>query len=431
MRYFLLLFSLFLSVFFVYMANGILITSSGLSLGSMGASSFEIGIINTAYFTGIVLGTIINGNFISRVGHARSFSFFIAFYVLTLLMHHITSQVWQWSFLRLVIGLSASGAIMVIESWLNARAKTKVRGRILSIYSMSFYVAYAFSAYVLSMELSFANIIIFTGILATASIIPISLTKIKQPLLPSAQKLSLPRVASVVPLALVSAFLGGIATNAFYAMASVFIVNQGYGAKETSIFITSAVVGAFLVQLPLGKFSDKFGRRPTMIFISINTIIITSIATLFYNFLTVQYIAAFFLGTSAFAFYSLGLARANDAMPKGFNNMEITRAVLLVYGIGSVISPMLMGGFLSYVGNFSFMLVFTLLATILLLYALKQTTVPENEREEFSKIPEFSTLSCEDAEAIFEQGQKEGEENWLKDDKNCEDDENINTNKDT
>lgn len=431
MRYFLLLFSLFLSIFFVYMANGILITSSGLSLSAMGASSFDIGIINTAYFTGMVLGTIINGNFISRVGHARSFSFFIAFYVLTLLMHQLSTQVWQWSLLRLVVGLSASGAIMVIESWLNARAKTKVRGRILSFYSMSFYVAYAFSAYALSLELSFANIIIITGILATASIIPVALTKIKQPILPSAQKTSLPKVANVVPLALVAAFLGGIATNAFYAMASVYIVNQGYGAKETSIFITSAVVGAFLVQLPLGRFSDKFGRRPAMIFVSINTIIITSIASVFYNFLTVQYIAAFFLGTSAFAFYSLGLARANDAMPKGFNNMEITRAVLLVYGIGSVISPVLMGGFLSYIGNFSFMLVFMLLAIILLIYALKQDTVPENEREEFSKIPEFYTLSCEDAEAIFEQGQEEGEDNWLEEDRNCEDNEKIDTSKDS
>lgn len=416
-RYFLILFSLFLSIFFVYMANGILITSSGLSLGSMGVSSFSIGIINTAYFAGMVLGTIINSKFISRVGHARSFGLFIAFYILTLLSHQLSTEVWQWSLLRLVIGLSAAGAIMVIESWLNARAKTKVRGRILSIYSMSFYIAYALSAYVLSLELNFADMIIVTGILAATSIIPVSLTKIKQPILPTAHKLSLPRVVGVVPLALLAAFLGGIAINGFYTMASVYVVNHGFGAKETSIFLTSAVIGAFLAQIPLGKFSDKFGRRLAMILVSVITIVASSIATIFYAFISIQYIAAFFLGVGMFAFYSLGLARANDAMPKGFNNMEISRAVLLVYGLGSVISPILLGSMLNYVGNFSFMLVFTALASILLIYALKQETIPEEQREEFSQIAEFSTLASEEADAIFEQGQAEGEENWLEDDK--------------
>lgn len=425
MRYFLILFSLFVSIFFVYVANGLLITSTGLTLGSMGASSFEIGFINTAYLAGLVLGTIINGSFISRVGHARSFSFFIASYILALLLHQLTTQVWQWSILRLIIGFSVAGAFMIVESWLNARAKTKVRGKIISIYSMSSYIAYALSAYILSMELAFSNLIIIIGVLAAASIIPVSLTKIKQPTLPKATKLSLPKVVGIVPLALLAAFLGGIATNAFYTMASVYVVNHGYGAKEVSIFIACAVIGAFLVQLPLGKFSDKVGRRPAMIVVAIITIIAASFATIFYKFMLIQYVAAFFLGTGMFAFYSLGLARANDVMPKGFNNMEISRAILLAYGVGSVISPILMGIVLGYIGNFSFMLVFAALGVILLVYAIKQDTIPEERREEFSQIAEFSTLASSDADAIFEQGQQEGEENWVEYDKKAGEAEHI------
>ena len=69
------------------------------------------------------------------------------------------------------------------------------------------------------------------------------------------------------------ALVAGLAINGFFSMASLFVLLQGYSAKEASFFMTIAMAGGFLAQTFIGGFSDKYGRRPALLLCSVVSLI--------------------------------------------------------------------------------------------------------------------------------------------------------------
>lgn len=377
--------AIYLASFLLYAGNGLFITSAGLKLYEMGVDSVLIGFVNSSFFAGFVIGSIFAISFLQKVGHIRGFCFFTSLFVFGILVHALNDNIYSWIGFRVMLGFANSGILMILESWLNEKSETSYRSRVLSFYSLTFYLAYLVSVYILGLNLEISEIFIISAVFSLISVFPVSLTKIKEPKLEPIEGLSFPNLINIVPLALLGSFISGIVLNGFFTMSSVYILKIGYGASEVAFFLGSGILGGFLIQIPMGKISDSYGRRNSILGTSCLAFM-ASCALFYTENIHIQYTASFFLGVGIFTFYALSLARANDVLEDSSKIVEVNQALLLSYGIGSLISPVLLGFLLDSFGKYGFIGIFQITTIILFIFALTKDVVPISQRSVYVPI---------------------------------------------
>lgn len=384
-------YSLFGSVFFLFAGYGLFLNSAGVKLAQMGVSNIAIGALNAAFFVGAALSTVIAHRIVSRVGHIRSFGVFGAVFAICALGHTMLDTLWGWGFLRLLLGFCYFSLLMVVESWFTERSLPQKRAKVLAIYNVVYYVAFTAGIALLSLKLGSNDIFTLAAILVMAAMLPVALTKIAEPALPPRQRISLPSLLSIAPLALVGSFLGGLMVAGFFTMSSAFLLQQGLNVRQISWFLMLAMAGGFLAQWPIARLSNLWGRRHVILGCSVLAAI-TSLLVLLAMLVKPQwvwphYVTAFVFGFALFTLYSLSLARANDVLPNNMNTVEVSRSVLFSYGLGSLVAPLLLGVVMEYAHHFGFYAVYVLCSVLLAVFTLRQQAIPEAERSVFVGMP--------------------------------------------
>ncbi|WP_198345312.1 MFS transporter [Neisseria weixii] len=173
-------------------------------------------------------------------------------------------------------------------------------------------------------------------------------------------------------------------------MASVFLLLQAFTLQQISAFLTSAMVGGFVVQLPLARLSDKFGRRNAILCCSVLACAaaLSGLAAMAMHVATpmLHNAVAFMFGCGLFGLYALSIARANDRLPNNMNTVEVSRSLLFCYGLGSLTAPLLLGVVMDYAPHLGFYALYAVTAGGLAAFAWKQNVVPEEERSVFVNV---------------------------------------------
>jgi MFS family permease len=257
--------SLFVAIAFLAIGYGMILTFVGVYLKEIHISNTVIGIINAAFFLGAVLSSIFSQKIISSVGHIRSFAAFASLMVITFLIHSLFFNEFLWAILRFISGFSFYGLLIILESWLNEKSSEKDRGKILAIYTIIFYLSTAIGQLFLNIDEHFKQFIFAIGsVLVLFSVIAISLTKIKEPVLKPFEKYSFPKIFAVVPLATVTSFIGGFFVGGFFTMVPIYILMQSESIELVSTFMLITLLGGLVSQWPIGILSDKYGRRKSI-----------------------------------------------------------------------------------------------------------------------------------------------------------------------
>ncbi|MGH1600256.1 MFS transporter [Campylobacter majalis] len=378
------LFPLFLGMSLLFIGNGLVVSSLSAMLKSKEISEIAIGLINSCLFVGAILSTLTSHVIVSKVGHVRAFAIFSALFAVASLMYEISLNLYFWAFLRMCLGYCYYALLVVIESWLNERAKDKIRSRILAFYEGVFYISFGLGILIMALELSQTQVFIISAAFIMLSSIPLNLIKTKEPRLPERESVSLPKIFNIAPLALTGSFIAGILINGFFTMASIFILSQNFSLSQASYFMAFAMIGGFVSQFFMGGFSDKFGRRMAII-TSCLIGLTASITFLFANDnLNMLYLIAFFLGSGIFCLYALSLARANDMLTHKSQSIQVGRTLLFSYSFGSLVASSIMGVMMSLFGAAGFIYVYIVLLIILLGFAITQKTVPLKHRQTYN-----------------------------------------------
>lgn len=380
--------SLFLSITFLAIGYGIMITYIGVYLKQAGASSFSIGLINSAFFLGAIASSIFSQKIISTIGHIRSFASFAALMVIAFLLHSIYLNEFFWGFLRLISGFSFYALLIIVESWLNEKSSNSQRGQILAIYTIIFYLSTALGQLFLTIPKD-SEFFVFTvgSVLVLFSLITIAMTKIKEPILKPFEQYSFPKLYSIVPLALTGSFIGGFFVGSFFTMLPLTILHKFDSTTILSIFMSLTLIGGLVSQWPIGKLSDKYGRRKLIAFCGFFTAFVSLLFIIVPELNSYYYILALLLGVTIFAIYPLSLARANDVLDENKDMVEISRALLFAYGAGSFIAPIILGIIFTFLNYEAIFFIYLTIGFFLGLYSLSRKRVADDDMSVFVNFP--------------------------------------------
>lgn len=365
-----------------------------------------IGLLMASYFAGFVVGCRINPGFIKSVGHIRTFVALASIASAATLAHALIVDPAAWALMRAITGFCFAGLIMIIESWINERATNSNRGKILSVYrvidlgSLTIGNALLVTADPMGFEL-FAIV----SILVSIALVPVALTRSPAPKPIQTAKLDIPRLVALSPVAAIGAPLSALANGAFWAVGPVYALSMGYGTAAVAGFINAAIIGAALLQWPLGWLSDRIDRRLVMVGASV---LCSAAAMALSQFGDESQLWLTLLGAAVGAFmipmFGLCAAHANDHAPAD-SAVATNGGLLLLHGCGSVVGATAGGVIISVFGPnalFDYVaIVYIAFAGFALYRITRRAPAPDSAKSPFVPAPSSA------APTVFEIAQEE------------------------
>ncbi len=345
------IFSLLLSYGLLLLANGLFNSLLGLRATLEGVSTSWLGFIMASYFLGLLLGGLFAGRIVARVGHIRAFAVFASLMSTTALLHPLFLEVNYWMLLRLVSGFCMAGLIIVTESWLNDATPSHQRGGVLSSYMMVNYMAAGCGQFLLNVgDVGQFELFSLASIIFSLALIPVLLTKQSAPTIAADSKLSFDLLAQVGPLAMLGVFVAGASNASVHAFAPVYALEVLGDTRSIPQFTATLLISGLLLQWPLGRLSDRIGRGWLMMFVPICISISAIFVILATNYAPdlIWYAVACY-GAFLFTLYSIAVALINDIVGPELR-VKIAGAILIVYGLGAISGPIVVGPLIDLIG---------------------------------------------------------------------------------
>ncbi|ANB03821.1 MAG: MFS transporter [Chromatiaceae bacterium] len=379
--------------------SGMLGTLLGLSAAQEGLPSWLIGLIMSGFFMGFIIGSFLCPGLIRRVGHIRAFGALAAVSAIAALLHGLIFDPWIWWVLRIFNGISVVGLYMVIESWLNERARHN-RGQIFAFYMMICLVMLGVGQFLVLIYgpgqlASYALV----AILFSLGLIPIALTPALQPAPIKAQALSLRVLYDRTPVGVIGALVSGIASGGFWGFGAIYAQQSGIAPLGVATFVSAVILGGALLQWPIGFFSDHRDRRWVLVFTCAGAAVAAlAIFLTVDDQLTMLLVAALFYGGFAFSLYALAVAHTHDRLDVT-EVLEGTRGLLLINGIGATMGPLMAGIAVSVASISVLPLLFGAIILLLSLFALwrilREPPVAREEKADFLPVTRTSVVAAE------------------------------------
>jgi len=393
--------ALILSIILLVSGNAFLMTLLGVRLSIESVSPSTIGWILVCYSVGFVLGTLNVHQIISRVGHIRTFAAFAAMAAVCALLYPMAVSEPFWALLRGLSGFSAASVLVVIESWFSSRATNSNRGTLFAIYQIVFYSSVAGGQLLINVgEPSSFVPFSLAAVLLTVALIPLALTRMEAPEVGAIERLSFFTLARESFTGVSGALICGVMIGSFYALGPVYATMVGLDVGRVSTFMASAIVAAMILAWPLGWLCDRLDRRRVMYWVALMAAVASGLVVFFGadRLWLLTLLVALFTGLSA-TLYPIAVAITNDRMES--NRIVAASATLLLsYGVGSVIGPVVMSQLVSllgpeglFVGNAGFLI----LLAVATRYRIASTQdIPVADQEHFfPAMPESSAALME------------------------------------
>jgi MFS family permease len=343
-----------------------------------GYSGTLLGGLTSAYYAGYFIGTFAMPPLVRRIGHIRAFAFCAACAACVVLLHALGSGPIPWLLLRLLTGIVLVGLYAIIESWLNARSSPAQRGTVFAAYMVVNLGSLAVAQQLL--RIGGQPFVLFTvvALAVCAATLPVLLTRQAQPQPQATPKLQLGLLFDVAPTAGAGALLSGLAMGAFWGLLPVYARTLGFDTATISTYMSIAILGGAALQWPLGRLSDLHDRRIVLAAVA-TTAALVAIAALAAGgeaWLAMAWI--FLFGGMAFAVYPIVVAHLVEHVPPD-NLMAASSSVLLVYGVGSALGPLIAGALMSGFGPWSLFAWFAGTHALLATYAAYRFGVRRRE----------------------------------------------------
>jgi MFS family permease len=165
--------------------------------------------------------------------------------------------------------LAAESLFVMSETWTNQLSDDASRGRAMAIYTAAMSIGFASGPLILSAVGT-------TGLLpygvgaacALAAMVVVSLPGIPALSVEEPRSADQRRYFRLAPLALGSTTLNAGIEAAGLAFLPLYAVNAGWGEEQATQLIATLMIGAILLQLPIGWLADWWDRRALMIWLA-------------------------------------------------------------------------------------------------------------------------------------------------------------------
>ena len=183
------------------------------------------------------------------------------------------------------------------------------------------------------------------SVLLSLALLPVAMTRVKEPPPVNPMKVSLRRLYALSPLGVIGALTAGITSGSFWGLGALFAHEAGLSEAGIALFMSAVIFGGAFLQWPVGHLSDHHDRRRVLIGVCVGAAVLSvGMLAILGVSMPAVFALAFLYGGVAFTVYGLSVSHVNDQVDPG-EVLEAAKGLLLLHGLGATIGPII-GGFL-------------------------------------------------------------------------------------
>ncbi len=346
-RFFILISIVFISGY----SQGMLLPLLSILLEEAGVSSSMNGLNASALYIGILFASPFIEKPVRKFGYKPAISVGLLLVTISVILIPIWQAFWFWFILRVIVGIGDNLLHFATQLWITTTTSKEKRGRNIAIYGSAFGLGFAagpLSTILVQISL-YLPFVIASGIALLTWFMLIKISNEFPDPLTSGSDRVLSKYSHVLKIgwvALLPSFGYGFLEASLHGNFPVYALRAGLDVKAVSILLPAFVVGSLIFQMPLGIWSDKFGRKNVLLISMLigwvcfsGAIFTTSVTTLFILF--------FLAGMMVGSLFSLSITYLADLLP---NSLLPTGNILagIFFGIGSILGPYLGGLFIDW-----------------------------------------------------------------------------------
>ncbi|WP_374829531.1 MFS transporter [Paenochrobactrum pullorum] len=314
-----------------------------MSLTEQGVTETLIGINAAMHALGVLCVAPILPRWASRYGARRLIIVALVMTAVLLALFPAMPSFWLWFPLRFGLGIAAEILFVLTETWVSELSTDATRGRIMATYTAFLSLGFAGGPLILSFTGLDGVLPFFIGsCVALLALIFISYRHIQIPVMQKTHNLNLLRYMRAAPIAMGTTGLNAGIETAGLSFLSLYAVHLGWSEQGGTHLITILMVGAILLQLPIGWICDKMDRFRLMVILSVLSIAGALFWPLILQAGWVAYPALFIWGGVFVGIYTTMLAIIGSKF-RGTDLVGIYAAMGLFWGAGALFGPTLAG----------------------------------------------------------------------------------------
>jgi len=314
-----------------------------LELAEAGYSESLIGANGAMYAVGVLLAAPYLPRLSQRLGFARlSKSALIAAGGL-LALFPATPFLWIWFPLRAALGAVSETLFVASETWLNQIANEANRGRLIAIYVTALSCGTAIGPAILAVVGREESLAFIIG--AAIALVACLILVLGRPeaISPGDEDAGNPfRYLKLVPVAVASSALNAALEAAGLSLLPLYAMRLGWPEHSATFLLTVLLVGAILLQLPVGWLGDRMDRQRLLIMLAIISAIGAAVWPFAFSHSWLAYPLLFLWGGVFVGIYTTTIAMLGDTY-KGTELLGIYALLSIAWGVGALLGP-LVGG---------------------------------------------------------------------------------------
>lgn len=313
-----------------------------MSLAASGHSGSYIGLNAAMHALGVLLIATVMPTLAARFG-ARTLA--VAALVVTAVVlaafARVTDVAW-WFPMRVLLGMAAEVLFVMSETWTNVLSTEQARGRTMAVYTAALSLGMVLGPAMLSVLGVGAGAYLAGAVIALAAVAFILPPWVVAPQRSVPERAQPIRYMRLAPIALATTVLNAGVETAGLSFISLYATQLGWSEARAMQLISVLMLGAIVLQLPIGWLADKVNKRRLVLALAS----ISAVTALFWPFALretwLAFAVVFVWGGLFVGIYTVMLAMVGSRF-HGNDLVGVYAVMGLAWGLGALVGPTLAG----------------------------------------------------------------------------------------
>ncbi len=255
----------------------------------------------------------------------------------------VMPSAWLWFPLRFAVGCASEVLFVVSETWINHLSGERGRARTMATYTAALSLGFAAGPLLLSAIGTAGSAPYAIGAALTLS--AAAFTAFPRVIVPRFEEPSgggLARVVRLAPLAMATTMLNAAVETAGLSFLAIYAIGAGWEETAATQLISAMMIGAILLQLPIGWLGDRTDRRRLMVSLGAAAAGGALLWPLALHDPWLAYPMVFAWGGVFVGVYTIMLAMVGSRF-QGTELVTVYAGMGLIWGAGALLGPTLAG----------------------------------------------------------------------------------------
>mgnify|MGYP003623249913 CR=1 FL=1 len=314
-----------------------------LDLAEMGLGEGLIGANAAMHAVGVLAMAFLLPHITAFLGIRRAMVGALFASALLLALFPAMPHYWLWFPLRVLLGAASETLFVLSETWLNALSSEQTRARAMGIYTAAMSVGFALGPLLLSFVGTDGYLPYLTGGgLAVLAAFFVMAPAVHAPHIDKPEHSSPLRYMRLAPLALAATALNAAIEAARLTFLALYALSLGWQEPQATQLMTCMMLGAIVLQLPIGWLGDKTDRHRLVIIRAGRAALGALLWPLALQSPVATYGLLVIWGGLFVGIYTIMLTIVGSRF-KGSDLVGIYASMGLLWGFGALLGPVLAG----------------------------------------------------------------------------------------